>query len=53
MQQISPTERRVLEMRLQGSTIEEIADEIDRSQRTVRRLLNNVRRDMEQEFRGG
>lgn len=53
MQRIGSTERRVLEMRLQGRTIEEIADEIDRSQRTVRRLLEKVRRDMERQLCDG
>ncbi|MCH7871197.1 MAG: helix-turn-helix domain-containing protein [Planctomycetes bacterium] len=51
MQRTSPTARRVLELRLQGHTIEEIADAIGRSQRTARRLLDGVRQDMEQQLR--
>ena len=53
MQQLNAVERQVLEMRLQGSTIAEIADSIDRSQRTVRRLLDKLRRQMEQRLLGG
>jgi DNA-binding CsgD family transcriptional regulator len=47
MCRLSPAERRVLEMRLQGITIEEISDQVNRSERTVRRLLSNARREME------
>ena len=47
MQQLNPTQRRVLELRLAGESIEEIADEISRSHRTVRRLLERLRQLLE------
>jgi len=50
MQQTEPQTRRVLEMRLQGHSIEQIAVEIEQSQRTVRRLLEGVRRDLERQL---
>ena len=50
MQGLSPHERKVLELRLAGESIEEIADVICRSQRTVRRLLDRFRDLLEQKF---
>jgi RNA polymerase sigma factor (sigma-70 family) len=47
MRRRSPLERQVVEMRLQGRSVEEIAARISRSQRTVRRLLEAVRQDLE------
>jgi RNA polymerase sigma factor (sigma-70 family) len=48
LEQITPQERTVLELRLTGQTIEDIANEVGRSQRTVRRLLENTRIRLEQ-----
>ena len=39
---IDPIHREILELRLQGQDIEEIAETVDRSQRTVRRVLRDV-----------
>ncbi|HIF34061.1 MAG: sigma-70 family RNA polymerase sigma factor [Pirellulaceae bacterium] len=47
MQNCSPPERFVLQLRLAGETIETIAESTDRSQRTVRRLLQNCREQLE------
>ncbi len=46
--QLSPTARQVLTSRLQGESIEEIGRAIGKSDRTVRRLLAETRRSMEQ-----
>ena len=43
MQGLTPLPRRVLELRLQGHTHEEIAADIDRTTRTVRRMLSEIR----------
>lgn len=43
---LKPTARRVLELRLQGYGIEEIAGEIDRDPRTVRRHVSAVRAEI-------
>lgn len=40
--QLEPLHRQILELRLQGSAVDEIATEVDRSERTVRRVLNHV-----------
>ena len=53
MQALEPPQRQVLEMRLQGSTTEEIADAIGRSQRTVRRWLEGLRGELEARLRDG
>jgi RNA polymerase sigma factor (sigma-70 family) len=50
METLGHVERRVLELRLQGNTIEQIADDVDRSQRTVRRLLQRVQHALEQQL---
>ena len=42
-----PLECRMLEMRLQGYLIDEIAADVGRSERTVRRLLDKVRQQLE------
>lgn len=47
MRRLPPMSRRVLELRLQGHNHEEIAADIGRSQRTVLRLLNEIRRQLE------
>jgi len=40
---LGPTQRRMVELRLQGCGLDEIAAELGRSERTVRRLLDLVR----------
>jgi DNA-directed RNA polymerase specialized sigma24 family protein len=47
MRTLDPLTRRVLELRLQGYNHEEIAADIQRSQRTVFRALNEIRRQLE------
>ena len=43
MSDFDEVQRKMLEMRLAGHTVGEIADEINRSERTVRRLLDKVK----------
>lgn len=40
---LEPIQKRIVELRLQGFHIEEIADDIQRSERTVRRCLEQVK----------
>lgn len=47
MRNLKPKQRQILELKLQGATTEEIADEIGRTTRTVRRIMENVRSDLE------
>jgi RNA polymerase sigma factor (sigma-70 family) len=47
MAQLGPFERRVLELRLQGEQLAEIAVETGRSERTVRRALATIRELMQ------
>jgi RNA polymerase sigma-70 factor (ECF subfamily) len=47
LRKLDPTERKVLELRLQGYNLEEIAQATDRSERTVRRVLDRVRERLE------
>lgn len=47
MARLEPSQRRVLEMRLQGNSVTEIAVETDRSERTVRRVLEKLRHELE------
>ena len=42
------TQRRIVELRLKGYGIEEIAADVGRSERTVRRLMDKVRERLEQ-----
>ena len=49
---LKPLERQMLEMRLQSYTIDEIAAEVGRSERTVRRLLDRLKTYLEQELSG-
>lgn len=51
MQRLNETERRILSQRLQGKSIPEIATDIQRSQRTVRRILQELEELMVREFR--
>lgn len=44
---VSPRERPILELRLQGLATDEIAKETGRAERSVRRILQNLRIDME------
>jgi RNA polymerase sigma factor (sigma-70 family) len=50
MRRLDPLSRRTLELRLQGYNHEEIAADIRRSQRTVIRLLNEIRRQLERGY---
>jgi RNA polymerase sigma-70 factor (ECF subfamily) len=49
MQRLTELERRVLELRLQDNTIDEIAAALGRSERTVRRTLAAIREHFAQE----
>ncbi len=49
--ELPPLGRRVLELRLQGETLAEIAAEIEHSERTVRRMLTQARDRMTQRQR--
>jgi len=40
------TERRMFELRLEGYTLDEIADDADRSQRTVRRVMDRIKAEL-------
>lgn len=46
---LSPLECRMVELRLQGYTLEEIADDVQRSERTVRRLLEQIKESLQPE----
>jgi RNA polymerase sigma-70 factor (ECF subfamily) len=46
MQRLDPEQRRMLELRLQGHDLEEIAEQTQRSQRTVRRLLKWIKDEL-------
>ena len=48
MRDLEPKQRQVFELRLQGYTMEEIADECGRSVRTVKRVLSLIRDALEQ-----
>lgn len=50
MAELTPLERRMLELRLQSYTLDEIADQVDRSERTVRRLMSRLRDRLESEL---
>jgi RNA polymerase sigma-70 factor, ECF subfamily len=43
MSQLEPLDRQVLELRLQGYDLHEISDQVQRSQRTVRRTLDEIK----------
>ena len=47
---LGPLERRMVELRLQGHGLDEIADEVQRSERTVRRLLEVVKERLRREY---
>jgi RNA polymerase sigma-70 factor (ECF subfamily) len=46
MEQLDETQRRVVTLRLQGSTIPEISAEVQRTERTVNRILAHVRESL-------
>jgi RNA polymerase sigma-70 factor (ECF subfamily) len=48
MRGLEPRERQILELALQGYTPSEISDLVSRSERTVRRILQRVREQLEQ-----
>jgi DNA-directed RNA polymerase specialized sigma24 family protein len=48
MRQRMPLERRIIELRLQGYTLDEIAADTSFCQRTVRRVLERVKQHLEQ-----
>jgi RNA polymerase sigma-70 factor (ECF subfamily) len=50
LESMDESHRDVFRRRLRGESVEEIATEIHRSQRTVRRLLERVRSDLEHEL---
>lgn len=52
MAALTPVQRQILELRLQGYKIDEIADQVHRSQRTVRRVLDNVKANLGQQQTG-
>jgi DNA-binding NarL/FixJ family response regulator len=43
MRELTPVQRRIIEMRLQGNTVPEIAAETQRSLATVKRLLHQLK----------
>ena len=47
---LEPLQRRMIELRLQGCGLDEIADDVRRSERTVRRLLELVKGRLRQEY---
>lgn len=51
MADLKPVEREILQLRLQAYTIDEIAEQVGRSERTVRRLLERLRGRYENEAR--
>ncbi len=52
MEGLDPLSRRILELALQNASIEEISDQIHRSGRTVRRVLQSVREQLEKRLLG-
>ena len=48
MSSLDSMQRGIFEARLQGTSIEEIAESMNRSERTVRRCLQQIRDDLEQ-----
>jgi RNA polymerase sigma-70 factor (ECF subfamily) len=48
MRRLDPLQRRVLELRLEGCNLDEIAAAIERCPQTVRRTLERIKKDLEQ-----
>jgi RNA polymerase sigma factor (sigma-70 family) len=44
---LDPLQKQIVELRLQGYRIEEIADEVQRSERTVRRVMDKIKQRLE------
>jgi RNA polymerase sigma-70 factor (ECF subfamily) len=53
MEQLQPLHRRMLELRLLGNDVEAIAAATDRTQRTVRRVLDEVKQRLEEAWQSG
>ena len=53
MRRLDALHRGVLELRLQGYTLEEIARRTDRTERTVRRVLDRIKQQFEQSYGEG
>lgn len=51
MSELEPLQRQMLELRLQGHAIPEIAETVDRSERTVRRFLGTFRDQLEERLK--
>jgi RNA polymerase sigma-70 factor (ECF subfamily) len=51
MRDLAPLQRRMLELKLRGFTLEEIAVEVQRSERTVRRVMDQVKQILELRFK--
>jgi RNA polymerase sigma-70 factor (ECF subfamily) len=51
MRALDPLPRQMFELRLQGFTLDEIADQTRRSLRTVRRVLDRIKEYLEQQYR--
>ncbi len=50
LETLEPIQRAIVELALQNQTIEQISKEVGRSQRTVRRTLQNLRDDLEEQL---
>jgi RNA polymerase sigma-70 factor (ECF subfamily) len=50
MRRLDPTQRRIVELRLQGYGVGEIADEISRCRPTVRRVLDRVKQLLAEQY---
>lgn len=44
---LDPVQKQIVELRLQGYRIEEVAEEVHRSERTVRRVMDTIKRRLE------
>lgn len=51
MRELDPLQREMLELRLQGKPIPEVAAAVQRSERTVRRFLGSFRDQLEERFK--
>jgi RNA polymerase sigma factor (sigma-70 family) len=53
MRDLAPHQRRMVELRLRGYTLEEIAEEVQRSERTVRRVMEQIKQTLELRLKTG
>lgn len=53
MRTYRPLERQIIELRLQGFTVEEIAGQVERTERTVWRLLDKIKQELERTYDTG